>query len=147
MSNLHTLREWCNLYLCSRGWGILSDVSTIDPMAVLDRMKTAYGLRTEAELATHLEMTTARLGNWRIRKTVDWNIIFAHCDGINFHWLLTGAGAFFPADDTSDASPFYRFALMVQGLKGLTFEEMVEVLATAKRRVRSPSSERTPKKK
>ena len=58
--------------------------------AVLDRIKEHYNLKLKVELANFLDIPTNTLSNWYSRGTLDLDIIFTKCVGMDFHWLFTG---------------------------------------------------------
>lgn len=58
--------------------------------AVLDRIKEHYNLKMQVELANFLDIPTNTLSNWYSRGTLDLDIIFTKCVGMDFHWLFTG---------------------------------------------------------
>lgn len=58
--------------------------------AVLDRIKEHYNLKMKVELANFLDIPTNTLSNWYSRGTLDLDIIFTKCVGMDFHWLFTG---------------------------------------------------------
>ena len=60
---------------------------------ILKRVKTAYLLKTDAALATFLNIKPNIISMWKIRQSLDWDLIFTKCDDINPGWLLTGEGS------------------------------------------------------
>lgn len=62
----------------------------LNKTAVLDRIKEHYDLKKKVDLANFLEIPTNTLSNWYSRETLDLDVIFTKCVGIDFHWLLTG---------------------------------------------------------
>lgn len=59
---------------------------------ILNRIKLAYSLKNDAELARFLEIQRNTLSNWYSRNTIDYDKVFLKCESLNFDWLLTGQG-------------------------------------------------------
>ena len=59
---------------------------------ILNRIKLAYSLKNDAELARFLEIQRNTLSNWYSRNTIDYDKVFLKCESLNFDWLLTGEG-------------------------------------------------------
>lgn len=59
---------------------------------IIDRLKTFFELKSDAELAKKLQVTPGALSNWRSRGSLDYASVLTHCDNINLNWLLTGKG-------------------------------------------------------
>lgn len=59
---------------------------------ILNRIKIAYSLKNDAELARFLEIQRNTLSNWYSRNTIDYDKVFLKCELLNFDWLLTGNG-------------------------------------------------------
>lgn len=62
----------------------------IDINLILNRIKFTKDLKSETDLAKYLEITTARLANWRSRGTIDWDIVLTKCEDMDFNYLLKG---------------------------------------------------------
>lgn len=63
-----------------------------DVRLILNRIKEAYKLKNDAELAKYLDVLATRISNWVSRNTVDYDLIFTKCKDLNFDWLITGLG-------------------------------------------------------
>lgn len=63
-----------------------------DIRLILNRIKEAYNLKNDAELARHLDVLATRISNWVSRNTIDYDLMFTKCKDLNFDWLLTGLG-------------------------------------------------------
>lgn len=74
---------------------------------ILDRLKIAYGLKTDAALAGFLGLKPPAISNWRKRASIDYDLIFTKCDDINPGWILTGEGNVSHID-TGNANPLMR---------------------------------------
>ena len=64
----------------------------MDKSLILNRIKLAYSLKNDAELARFLEIQRNTLSNWYSRNTIDYDKVFLKCELLNFDWLLTGEG-------------------------------------------------------
>ena len=60
---------------------------------VLNRLKEAYNIQKDTELATLLGVSKSTLSNWSSRNTIDYDKVFSLCEHINIDWLLTGRGS------------------------------------------------------
>lgn len=60
---------------------------------MIDRLKLAYGIRTDAALAAFLGIKPNTISMWKKRRVLDFNLIFTKCDDISASWLLTGEGS------------------------------------------------------
>ena len=59
--------------------------------SVLGRIKTAYGLRTDAQLAAHLGVKPNTIATWKKRGLLNYNLIFAKCHDVPPDYLVSGA--------------------------------------------------------
>ncbi len=59
---------------------------------ILNRIKSAYNLKNNAELSRFLGVAPNTLTNWYNRNSIDFDLIFTKCENINADWLLTGYG-------------------------------------------------------
>ena len=62
----------------------------LNKTAVLDRIKDFYKLSRKVDLANFLGIPTNTLSNWYSRDTLDLDIIYTKCEGMDFTWLFTG---------------------------------------------------------
>lgn len=62
---------------------------------VLNRLKHAYNIKTDSDLAALLGVARNTISTWRTRDSVDYSSIFAKCEQINLNWLITGEGEIF----------------------------------------------------
>ena len=74
----------------------------MDKTLILNRIKKAYNLKNDAMLAKFFGVKPSTLSNWYSRNTVDFDLIFAKCEQINFDWLLTGRGEMLPNYSKTD---------------------------------------------
>jgi len=64
----------------------------INKIAVIERIKEANNIKSDAKLASYLGIAPTTLSSWRSRGTLDMDVIYAKCEHINLDWLLTGKG-------------------------------------------------------
>lgn len=62
----------------------------LNKTAVLDRIKDYYSLERKVDLANFLDISSNTLSNWYTRGTLDLDVIYTKCEGIDFNWLFTG---------------------------------------------------------
>jgi hypothetical protein len=63
-----------------------------DKPTILNRVKTAYNITSEQQLASFLGINKSTLSNWKRRNSIDFELLFSKCENISYHWLLTGEG-------------------------------------------------------
>lgn len=68
---------------------------------ILNRIKDAYNLKNDAQLARFLDVLATRITNWVSRNSIDYEIIFSKCENINYDWLLTGTGEMLRISDNN----------------------------------------------
>lgn len=56
---------------------------------ILDRIKSKLGLDTDLALAKFLEVKPNTISSWRSRNTLDYELIIAKCDKLDFNWLFS----------------------------------------------------------
>lgn len=66
-----------------------------DKRLILNRIKMAFDLKSDADLARFLGVKSTRVANWASRDKIDYEIIFTKCDLLSFDWLITGEGKVF----------------------------------------------------
>ena len=59
---------------------------------ILDRIKEAKKMGTDAHLATFLEVAPGTISAWRSRKSIDLPLILAKCREYNANWIVFGEG-------------------------------------------------------
>lgn len=77
----------------------------INKAEVLDRIKSYYGLKNNAKLASFLGVAPTTISSWYARDSFDLDIIYSKCVDISFDWLLTGEGAMLRTNDVSTPEP------------------------------------------
>lgn len=85
--------------------------------AILERIKEAYHLETDAEVADFLDIKPSTLSMQKNRGSLDLNRIIERCSDLNKNWLLDGNGKKRTVDESlpSNAIPVYS-SLDIQGL-------------------------------
>lgn len=71
----------------------------INKRETLQRIKLAYKLNSDVELAAMLGIPTTTLSSWKSRNSLDWDRIFMKCKGISFDYLIYGSGDVFVAKE------------------------------------------------
>ncbi len=66
----------------------------------MNRLKEAYNIRKDTELAALLGVSKSTLSNWSSRNTIDYDKVFSLCEHINIDWLLTGRGTMLKSEPT-----------------------------------------------
>lgn len=64
----------------------------IDKTLIINRIKSAYHFKNDAELANFLGIAPNTLTNWKSRNSIDYDLIFTKCVDLNYDWLITGRG-------------------------------------------------------
>ena len=60
---------------------------------IVDRLKQAYGFKTNSELSEFLGTSLPNISNWKARNSIDWTLIIEKCaNKVNINWLATGKG-------------------------------------------------------
>lgn len=57
---------------------------------ILNRIMSHYGLRNKTELASFLGVSPQTVSNWYSRNSIDYDLVFEKCAGLDFNWLVTG---------------------------------------------------------
>lgn len=57
---------------------------------ILERIKEAYQLKNNSELARFLGVKPNTISNWYSRNSIDFDIIFSKCENISLDWLING---------------------------------------------------------
>ncbi len=64
----------------------------LEKTLILDRIKKAYSLKSNAKLAAFLGIPPTTLSSWYSRNSFDLDLIYEKCVDIDLNWLLTGEG-------------------------------------------------------
>ena len=76
----------------------------LEKTEILDRIKEAYSLKTNAKLASFLGIAPTTLSSWYSRNTFDLDLIYEKCVDVNIEWLLTGQGSMFTSNSTGNTN-------------------------------------------
>lgn len=57
---------------------------------ILNRLKEAYSMKYDAELAKFLGKDPSTISTWRRRNTIDYNLIFSKCHDLNANFIIHG---------------------------------------------------------
>lgn len=55
---------------------------------VLDRVKAAYNMSTDAELAEFFEVVPSTITGWKRRNTLDFKLLFKKCTDLSADWII-----------------------------------------------------------
>jgi hypothetical protein len=69
---------------------------------IIDRVKKAYKMSSDAELADFLEIAPSTVSSWRRRNTVDLQLVFAKCNEICADYLIHGDMPIYRNEKSSD---------------------------------------------
>ena len=58
---------------------------------ILTRLKSALSFKTNKQLAAFLGVSEQGISSWKIRNTIDYELIFAKCVNIDLNWLIKGS--------------------------------------------------------
>lgn len=64
----------------------------INKSELISRLKEAYKIKTDLELSKLLDIAPSTISTWKVRNSIDFDIIFAKCENINFNFLIYGHG-------------------------------------------------------
>lgn len=76
-----------------------------DKKLIVKRIKEAYQLRTNVEVARFLGVSAQVLSNWQNRNTVNYDTIIPRCPDINLNWLIRGEGDVFIEGGSGKGNP------------------------------------------
>ena len=76
--------------------------------AILERIKKAYHLETDAEVADFLDINPSTLSMQKNRGRLDLKRIIEKCSDLNKNWLLDGDGEMRPISSKSKSIPVYK---------------------------------------
>jgi len=71
---------------------------------IIDRLKSVYEIDTDSAFAAFLGVSRSTVPTWKARNSINWELLFAKCDDINYNWLITGKGQPFNANSYNSAS-------------------------------------------
>ena len=59
---------------------------------ILERLFIYFKVGTNAALAQRLGVSATTLSNWKSRNSIDYDLLFTKCEGVNLNWLFFGMG-------------------------------------------------------
>lgn len=65
-------------------------ISLIDNRAVIERLLSLTGTKTNRALAKRLDVTPLTISNWIHRGRIDYDLIFNRIEDIDINWLIYG---------------------------------------------------------
>lgn len=60
----------------------------IDKSLILNKIKSHYGLKGNTDLARFLDVKPQTISTWYTRNSIDYDLIFAKCEGFDMNYLL-----------------------------------------------------------
>lgn len=57
---------------------------------IIDRLRNAYNMSTDAELADFLEVGASTISAWKRRNTIDFKLIFTKCKELRADYIIYG---------------------------------------------------------
>lgn len=103
----------------------------LEKTLILDRIKEAYSLKSNAKLAAFLGIPPTTLSSWYSRNSFDLDLIYGKCVDIDLNWLLTGEGSMFrkesekenisvahPSDSPTEGIPLIPISAMAGAFTG-----------------------------
>lgn len=57
---------------------------------ILNRIMAYYGFRNKTELASFLGVSSQTVSNWYSRNSIDYDLVFERCAGLDLNWLIAG---------------------------------------------------------
>lgn len=111
----------------------------LDKTRVLDRIKEAYNIKSNAKLASFLGIAPTTLSSWYSRCTFDLDLLYEKCVGINLSWLLTGEGDMIKNETTNQLNQSSDSGILLKLLeeKEKKIEKLTEELRAMDRKVGS----------
>lgn len=64
----------------------------MDKQKIINKLIEYYGNGKAAVFAENLGIAPNTLSSWKARGNIDYDLVFAKCEGINANWLLSGKG-------------------------------------------------------
>lgn len=69
------------------------------------RLIEHFGKGNKSEFARVLDSTPQVIASWISRDTINYDLVYAKCEDINPHWLLTGEGGMLKSTNPQSNSP------------------------------------------
>jgi hypothetical protein len=68
----------------------MQDKSSHNVNNLLTRLKRVLKINTDASLAEFLGVSPQAISTWKSRNSIDYELIFAKCVGVDLNWLVRG---------------------------------------------------------
>ena len=82
-----------NVYNARKTYKKIRKMSTIsDKSLIINEIKKYYNILSDAEFARYLGIKPQTLNSWRVRNTLDYDLVSAKCVDINMDWIIRGTG-------------------------------------------------------
>ncbi|MBN1689010.1 MAG: helix-turn-helix domain-containing protein [Candidatus Omnitrophica bacterium] len=72
---------------------------------IIERFARLNGLKNDADIAKLLGVKPSTVSSWRVRDSVNYNLIIAHCKPEHQQYILTGQGEPFVSSSTETTPP------------------------------------------
>ncbi|MBV5282530.1 MAG: helix-turn-helix domain-containing protein [Paludibacter sp.] len=59
---------------------------------IINKLKEYYNLKNDVDFAEYLGIPSTTLSSWKSRDSIDYDLVYSKCVGIDANWILTGAG-------------------------------------------------------
>lgn len=60
---------------------------------MIERLKEFFNVNNDYQLAYRLGVSQSTVASWKARDTINYSLIIAKCNNINYNWLITGMGS------------------------------------------------------
>jgi len=107
-------------------------ITISDKSLILNEIKKYYNIDSDAEFARYLGIKPQTLNSWRVRNTLDYDLVSSKCVDINMDWIIRGTGNMITpsqkknSSQVQEPSPTYIASqdnsALIQEIKDLTIE-------------------------
>lgn len=80
----------------------------LDKILIFSRIKSAYDLKTDAQLARFLGIPTTTLSSWKRSNRFDIDLLYSKLVGISWDYLIYGKGMPFLKDSEKSDKEYHR---------------------------------------
>lgn len=101
----------------------MSTEKTLDVKNIVERAKQVIGIKTDAELANLMNISSSAVSMWKIRGNIDLPSIITLCEKVNMDWLIFGRGEMY-----SDMKPDTVKGKILTMLDDMDEEQQREIL-------------------
>lgn len=64
----------------------------VDKSIIINELKKYLNIKTDTKFAEFLGIKQNTISSWKLRNSLDYDLIISKCDNINANWLITGKG-------------------------------------------------------